>query len=324
MLTIGNLKLSSPFILSPLAGVSDLPFRLLNRAFGCELAFTEMIDVRSLCYGSKRTEEMLTTSKHDRPLGIQIVGNEPKYILQALEALRNRSFDILDFNAACPAKKITSKGKGASLLREPQKLQELLTIIVKHSPVPVTVKIRTGWAHCLNAKEIALRAQEAGVSGLFIHGRTKTQGYMGNVDYTTIAQVKKILDIPVIASGDIFSKALVEKMFSETGCDAVAVARGALGNPWIFKEMLAYHTHKNFHKPGIDDIATTMCAHLKSCADFYPHNKGIVIFRKFFNWYTKGFRNARMFREKICRTKTTKEMLTLIEEFRTIHCAEQI
>lgn len=309
--------MSKPFILSPMAGVSDLPFRLLNRSFGAELAFTEMIDVRSISYKSKKTEQMLASEAQDTPLGIQLVGNEPEFILKALEVLSTRTFDLLDFNAACPVRKVTSRGKGAGLLKEPKKLNSLLKIIVKHLSRPVTVKIRTGWdRNSINSKTVALAAQDAGVAAVFIHGRTKAQGYTGSVDYATIAQVKKTLNIPVIASGDIFSKVLAEKMFNETGCDGVAIARGALGNPWIFKEMLAYHNHKKFHKPSIDNIALVMGEHLKACAQFYSPDKGLIRFRKFFNWYTKGLPNARLMREKMCRAKTMQEALALIEDFR--------
>lgn len=305
MKKIGSLKLKSNLILSPMSGITDLPFRMLNRNFGCELAFIEMLNCRSLSHKSAKTLQMLSTSATDRPLGVQILGCEERFILRALDVLANHKFDILDFNAACPAKKVVRRGEGSSLLKEPKKLQKLLKLVVKNSRAPVTVKIRAGWDRdSVNAKEVALFAQDAGVSGLFIHGRTKLQGYTGDVDYKLIRRVKEALDIPVIASGNIFSAQLIKKMTDETGCDAVAVARGALGNPWIFQQ--------SPDRPPIDEITSVMVEHLNSCVDFYGERIGVVIFRKFFGWYTKGFRLIRPLREKSSRAKTIDEMLLLI------------
>jgi tRNA-dihydrouridine synthase B len=312
MLKIGNLKLQSRVILAPMSGISDLPFRMLNRKFGCELAFAEMLNVRSLGYNSRKTEEMLATGKGDRPLGVQILGMEPGFILRALDILKNYRYDILDFNAACPVKKVTRRGEGASLLKEPAKLQALLKLAVKNSKVPVTVKIRTGWdKNSVNARDVALYAQDSGISALFIHGRTKAQGYSGKVDYEIIGRVKKALDIPVIASGDALSAELVRKMFTETGCDGVLIARGALGNPWIFR--------KSLKLPEADEIADTMSEHLDSCIDFYGARNGVTVFHKFFGWYTKGFRKIRRLREKATRAKTKDDMRLVIEEFRLRH-----
>jgi len=309
MLKIGNLKLNSHLILAPMSGISDLAFRLLNRKYGAELAFVEMLNVRSLGYNSRKTEEMLSTNKEDRPLGVQILGCEPEFILRALDILKNYQYDILDFNAACPVKKVTRRGEGASLLKNPAKLQNLLKLVVKNSEVPVTAKIRTGWdKNSINAKEIALYAQDAGISALFIHGRTKFQGYSGKVDYQIIKEVKKALDIPVIASGDILSAELARKMSDETGCDGLLIARGALGNPWFFRQVLK--------PPGSDEIADTMLEHLHSCIDFYGVRNGVTVFHKFFGWYTRGFRKIRRLRERAYRTRTKEEMSAVIADFR--------
>src|SRR3989338_11498556 len=314
MLKIGNLRLKSNLILAPMAGVTDLPFRMLNRKFGCELAFAEMINCRSVGHKSKRSLQMLSTGLKDKPLGVQILGCEEQFILKALDVLRNHRFDILDFNAACPAKKVVRRGEGAALLKEPKKLQRLLKLVVKNSPVPVTVKIRSGWdKDSVNAKEAALFAQDAGISALFIHGRTKLQGYSGNVDYQIIRKVKEALVIPVIASGDIFTPELTKKMFDETGCDGVTIARGALGNPWIFKEANEFLKRGRVPaRPGINVVADTMIEHLNSCVDFYGERNGVVIFRKFFGWYSKGFRKVRPLREKSSRAKTAEDMLNII------------
>lgn len=316
MLTIGNLKLPSSLILSPMAGISDLPFRRLNRKFGCKMAFIEMLNARSVSYKSKRTKHMLSTDAKDKPLGVQLLGLEPKFIQRSMDVLKNYKFDILDFNAACPAKKVTRRGEGASLLKDPKKLNRLLKLVVKNSAIPVTVKIRSGWdSKTINAKDVALYAQEAGVSALFIHGRTKIQGYSGSVNYDVIRKVKKALSIPVIASGDILSAELAKKMLNETGCDGLAVARGALGNPWIFKEVEEFlKSGKMLPRPTKAKIAATMAEHLNLCVDFYGERTGVMIFRKFFTWYTKGFPKVKHLREQTNTIKTRQAMLDVIKK----------
>jgi len=314
MLKIGSLELKSNLILAPMAGITDLPFRLLNRKFGCEMAFVEMINCRSISYKSKRTQKMLSSSALDKPLGVQILGCEQKFILKALEVLKAYEFDVLDFNAACPAKKVVRRGEGAGLLKEPAKLGKILSLVVKNAKRPVTVKIRTGWdGNSVNAREVALLAEDAGVSALFIHGRTKVQEYSGDVDYAQIRNVKKALKIPVIASGDIFSGELAKKMLDETGCDGIAVARGALGNPWIFEEISEFLKKRSAEKPDVEAIKEIMLEHLDANTDFYGERNGVVLFRKFFAWYTKGFRKIRHLREKSSRIKTREEMASVIQ-----------
>lgn len=320
MLKIGNLKLSSSLVLAPMAGISDLPFRLINRRFGFELAFVEMINVRSLSYKNDRTISMLATNSQDRPIGIQIVGSEEEYILKAVDILKDYEFDVLDFNAACPARKVTSKGDGAGLLKNPEKLNKLLKIIVQNTEKPVTVKIRLGWDEkSINAKEVAQCAEEAGIKALFVHGRSRTQGYSGNVNYKIIKSVKDSLKIPVIASGDIFSAQLAKKMLDETGCDGLAVARGALGNPWIFKEIEEYlENGRLIPDSSPEEVMKTMMIHMDLCIDFYGEIAGVVIFRKFFSWYTKGFHKVRLSRVKATSAKTKAELLEIMGELSNI------
>jgi len=301
-----------------MAGITDLPFRLLNRKFGCELAFVEMINVRSLGYNSRKTQEMLATGKDDRPLGVQILGCEPDFIVRGLDILRDYRYDVLDFNAACPVRKVTRRGEGATLLKDPRRLNKLLQLVIKNSSVPVTVKIRSGWDKgSLNALELALAAEEAGVSALFIHGRTKAQGYSGKVDYGTIARIKAGLKIPVIASGDILSALLAAKMFEETACDGVLIARGALGNPWIFRQIKGLLEEDKLPVyPGSAEIAETMLEHLDGCISFQGERNGVKIFHKFFGWYVRGRRGIRRLKEKAYRAKGRQDMAAVIEEFR--------
>jgi len=299
-----------------MAGISDLPFRMLNRRFGCEMAFVEMINARSISHNSKKTKQMLSSNQKDKPLGVQLLGCELKYIEKALEVLKKYHFDILDFNAACPAKKVIRRGEGAGLLKEPGFLHKILKFIVKESCVPVTVKMRTGWDEfSVNALDVALAVQDAGVAAIFIHGRTRIQGYSGSVDYEIIKKVKKAVSIPVIASGDVLSPNLAHRMFDETGCDGILIARGSLGNPWIFKQVSDFL--KNGHEPvlpSLDEITCVMAEHLQSNVDFYGEKNGVIIFRKFFSWYTKGFRGIRPLREGSNRINTQNEMLNLIKK----------
>lgn len=313
MIKIKNLTLKSNLILAPMSGVSDLPFRMLNRKFGSELAFVEMINARSISSRSRRTAEMLKSCASDKPLGVQLLGCESKFILKAIDILNNYSFDVLDFNAACPARKVVRRKEGAGLLKNPKNLQKLLKLLVEASKIPVTLKIRSGWdKNSLNAKDIAVMAQDVGVNAVFIHGRTQAQGYSGNVDYDVIREAKKNLNIPVIASGDLFGPELIKRMFDETGCDGALIARGALGNPWIFKDTQEFlKNNKQLVMPKIEEIIKTMIEHLDSCIEFYGERIGIIKFRKFFFWYTRGLRSIRRIREKSSRLKTRDEMLEI-------------
>jgi tRNA-dihydrouridine synthase B len=319
VLKIGTIELPFPVMLAPMAGVSDLPFRLISRSFGAPLAFTEMIDVRAISHRDKRTRKMLISSPDDRPLGVQLLAADEKYVAGALDVLVEHDFDLLDFNAACPTPKVTRKGKGAALLKEPRKLGAILKILVEYATVPVTVKIRTGWdADSVNAREVALYAEDAGISALFIHGRTKTQGYSGTVDYQNIKEVKDALKIPVIASGDNLSLMLIKRMFDETGCDGVAVARGALGNPWIFREAISLFQDGALIAAGptMDERIATIKKHFDLVIEYSGEERGIGIFRKFLIWYTKGLRGIKPLRDKAFRTNKKAQFLEIIEELR--------
>lgn len=298
-----------------MSGITSYPYRMLCRKFGCGLAYLEMINARSLCYKNSKTRKMLYTTSKDKPLGVQLLGSDEQFIIPAMEKLQNYEFDTLDFNAACPQKKITSRGEGASLLKTPKKLQNLLKIIVKNSPVPVTVKIRLGWDNPLEGKDIALYAQDAGIKTIYVHGRTKIQGYSGKVHYDQIQKIKKAVSIPVIASGNILNAALAKKMFDETGCDAILVARGGLGNPWIFKEISEFLNHgRLISPPEIKEITQTMKTHLNLYIDFFGEKPGIIEFRKFFIWYSRGIYKAKPLRAAIMKSGTKETTISLIKK----------
>lgn len=320
MLSIGNNVIPSRCLLAPLAGISDLPFRLINREHGCEFAFTEMISARSLVYDSRKSVGMLARGEGDSPLGLQLLGSDPDVLARAT-GLVNEMEDIalIDLNAACPVQKVVSKGEGSALMKDPGRLKKILEAIVKHTDLPVTVKLRAGWdGDSVNAAEVAKYARDAGISGLTIHGRTRAQGYTGNVDYAVIAMVRKALDIPLIASGDALSPVLIKKMFDETGCDGVSIARGALGNPWIFREAGQYlKTGTIPERPSTEELMRVMLKHLEMQCLLFGESRGTIMFRKLFSWYVKSLRNIKKLRERAFHATTKDQMTGLIRQLET-------
>jgi tRNA-dihydrouridine synthase B len=304
--------------MAPLAGITDLPLRMLNRSFGCGLAFTSMISATSLAWSNHKTEKLLHTEAGDRPLGVQLLGADQEMLARAVDKLADFSFDILDLNAACPVPKVVRKGEGACLMKEPEKLYNLLKALVRRSSVPVTLKIRAGWDNSSrNARDVALRAQDAGVSAVFIHGRTRAQEYRGKVSYEAIREVKQALSIPVIGSGDAFSPRLIKKMFDETGCDGAVIARGALGNPWLLPETHAFlEGHGATARPEPEQIISVMHRHLQLCCVFHGEELGTKLFRKFFSWYSKGFLNIKPLRIRAFAACTSDEMMSVIDDMR--------
>ena len=319
MVKIGNITLSTPLILAPMAGISSYPYRTINRKMGFELTYLEMISARSLCHLSRKTREKMLTGPDEAPLGIQLLAKDSQYILGGLERLKDYKFDILDFNAACPQKKITNNGKGAALLKDPKKLNSLLKCLIKNTNKPITLKMRLGWDSSKDTLKIAKGAADAGVSAICVHGRTREQGYRDGIDYKAIAKVKKALKIPIIGSGDILNARLAKKMFDQTGVDAITVARGALGNPWIFKEISEFlKKGQLILRPKIQEVTQTMEQHLELIISLFGEKVGVVRFRKFYIWYTKGFAKIKPLRTPISQIKTKIQMLKRIQSLAKI------
>ncbi len=315
-LKIGPLELAHPIILAPLANISDLPFRLMSRSMGCPLAFIEMISVHAVTHNNPKTMDLMTDHPDDKPLGIQFIGRRPEQLEEAWEAVKHKGYAVVDLNAACPVKKVARRAEGASLMREPKALHDAVKTLVKCADIPVTCKIRSGWnADDMNAVEAALAIEEAGASALFIHGRTRAQQYSGFVDYGIIAKVKESVGIPVIGSGDVFSAEHAKRMLTETGCDGVAMARGAMGNPWIFSETIdLLKTGIVPARPSLSEIIKIMRKHLALMVDHYGGERAPYIYRKLFIWYTKGLKNVKHLRMKAVFAKTMDEMLGYISE----------
>ena len=320
MLKIGKLKLQSNVLLAPLAGISDSAFRLICREFGANFTFVEMINARALSHKNKKTKKMLVTDPKDKPIGIQLIGCETPYILNAISVIEKYDFDLLDFNVACPVKKVCRRGEGAALMKDPEKLRDILKAIRARWQKPLTIKLRSGWdTTSQNAKDIALLAQDCGIEAIFIHGRDRQQFYKGTVDYKIIKDVKKNVSVPVIASGDIWSAMHAKKMFEETGCDAVLAARGALGNPWIFREIDQYFTHnRQIDPPSTDEIINTLLHHLDLSITEHGEKNAVPIMRKFAGWYFRGRKFVRTLRQNINPVRTKEEFAAVLQSLREL------
>ncbi len=316
-LKIGKLILNSRVLLSPLAGISDLPFRIINRRLGCRFAFTEMIDASSIKYRKRKKICRLETTPEDKPLGSQLLGREPEVMLEGALFIQNQGIDLIDVNASCPAKKVIKKKAGAFLMRDPEQLREILKILTDNLEIPVTLKIRIGWDdNNLNAVKIALLAQDCGIDALVIHGRHYRQGHQGPVNYRIIKEVKKCLDIPVIANGGIWCGRDARLMFEQTGCDGIMIARGALGNPWIFREIeLFLKKGTSFIRPDFEMIKDMLVKHLHLLTDKDGVRLGIIKMRKFFRYYLKNIPGKKKIIPLLDKAKSEEEVIEVINAF---------
>lgn len=300
-LKIGDIILDTPFLLAPLAGITDISMRLLCMKQGASLAFTEMVSAKGLWYGDRKTEILLRTGEEEGSVGFQIFGSDPEIMAFAARALRDRENPVLDLNAGCPVPKIVKNGEGSALLKSPDIFYDVVEAMVKNAGKPVTVKIRKGFYRNENiAAEIAKAAEAAGAAAVTVHGRTREQYYEGEADWQTIADVKKAVRVPVIGNGDIKSGSDALRMMDETGCDGVMIARGALGNPWIFAQAKALWKGEEPPEPPSDSERIDMLlAHL----DLICENKGEDIavreIRKHVGWYVKGIKGAAALRRRV-------------------------
>lgn len=263
--------LDARFVMAPMAGVTDVPFRMMVRRFGCRFAFTEMIDSSGMLYKSRRTAAMLKRPPEDSPAGVQISGEDAEKILYTARICEEKGFDVIDVNAGCPSRKVVRGGKGAALLKDPAKLGGIVETLVKNLSVPVTVKIRSGWdEESMNYVEVAKVIESSGAKAICIHPRTKEQMYKGKAEHDAVREVKEAVKIPVFASGNIFSAFDAAGVMERTGCDGVFVARGALGRPWIFRELYDYFSGKReIAEPSFEEIKAIVSEHFAECVVSY-------------------------------------------------------
>ena len=299
-----------PVILAPMAGITDLPFRILCKEQGADVMVTEMISAKALQYKNKNTKELLNIDKNEHPVGVQLFGSDPDIMAQIAAQVEEGECDFIDINMGCPVPKIVNNGEGSALLKQPKLVEEILTKMVKAVNKPVTVKIRKGFENgTVYAVEIAKIAESCGVSAIAVHGRTREQYYSGKADWDVIKDVKKAVKIPVIGNGDIFSAEDAKAMKEYTGCDGLMVARGARGNPWIFREIKEYLENGNvIDKPTINDIREMIIRHAKMLVNYKGEYTGIREMRKHIAWYTAGLPHSAELR-RMCNQIETMENL---------------
>lgn len=316
-----SLRLQKRVIQSPMAGCTDLAFRLLAREYGMEFAFLEMVSSEALVRDSRKTMDLLKTSEPDRPLGAQLVGCNPDVMSEAAEMIEGMGFDLLDLNLGCPVPKITSPGAGSALLREPKKAETIFNAVMKRiKKIPVTVKMRLGFedGSGREAALIARHAEDAGFCAVAVHGRTRKQGYSGTADWSAIRKIKEAVRIPVWGNGDVFSGEAAKQMLEISGCDGVMVGRGALGNPWIYKNIEAAICNQPIFQPQLDDLKTAALRHLELEEQNEDPRTGLLKSRRIACWYFKNQPGVHRLRDKLHRSMSFAELRDHIVQFQSL------
>ncbi|MDA9211163.1 tRNA dihydrouridine synthase DusB [Methylophilaceae bacterium] len=314
---IGPHKLKNNIILAPMAGVTDRPFRMLCKHYGAGMAISEMVTSNSLLYGSEKT---LLRANHEgevAPVSVQIAGADPNMMAEAARFNMAKGAQIIDINMGCPAKKICNVMAGSALLQKEKLVEKILNAVVKSVDIPVTLKIRTGWdKENKNAPRIAKIAEDSGIQALSMHGRTRACLYRGDAEYDTIANVKRLINIPVIANGDITSPEKAKFVLEYTKADGIMIGRAAQGRPWIFREIEYFlKTGEHMARPSITEIETTTIQHVKDLYDFYGVERGHRIARKHISWYTKGLKNSAQFRFNMNQIDETTKQIAYIKQY---------
>ena len=313
---IGSVEMENPFILAPMAGVTDLPFRMLCKEQGAGLLCTEMVSAKAISFHNKNTISLMQIDPSEHPVSMQIFGSEPDLMAEVAKSIEEQPFDILDINMGCPVPKVVNNGDGSALMKNPKLAGEIIEKTARAIKKPVTVKIRKGFdEEHVNAVEMAHIAQESGAAAVAVHGRTRSQFYSGKADWDIIRQVKEAVSIPVIGNGDILTAKDVIAMQKQTGCDGFMIARGAEGNPWIFAQILHYFkTGEELPKPTVEEVTQMLLRHARMQLEFKGEYTGIREIRKHAAWYTAGYRNSSKLRGRINEVETYEQLEALFQE----------
>lgn len=314
-LKIGNIELENNLILAPMAGVTDLPFRVLCKEQGCGLLYTEMVSAKAILYKNRNTQELMKIDPKERPVAIQLFGSDPENVSDIAHQIEDGPYDFIDINMGCPVPKIVNNGEGSALMKNPKLVEEILSSMVKKVKKPVTVKFRKGFNDdSINAVEIAKIAESCGVAAVAVHGRTREQFYSGKADWDIIRQVKEAVQIPVIGNGDIFTPQDAKRMMDETGCDGLMIARGARGNPWLFARTNHYlDTGELLPEPDADEIARMILRHAEMQVEMKGEENGMKEMRKHIAWYTAGLPHSASIRRECNELETIEELKKMLE-----------
>lgn len=315
-LKIGNVEIESPCILAPMAGVTDLPFRLLCREQGAGLLSMEMVSAKAVSFHNKNTEALMEIAEGENPIALQLFGSDPHIMAETAREIEERPFDILDINMGCPVPKVVNNGEGSALMKEPEKVEAIVSGVVKAVSKPVTVKIRKGFdENHINAVEIAKIIESAGAAAIAVHGRTREQYYSGEADWEIIRRVKEAVSIPVIGNGDVTSPFRAKQMLEETGCDGVMIGRVARGNPWIFRETAEYlETGTVPARPSRQEVKEMILRHCELQLRYKGEYTGIREMRKHVAWYTAGYPHSAKLRGRINEIESMDALKALLEE----------
>ncbi len=312
---IGNVEIKGNVALAPMAGVTDLPFRLLCKENGCGYLYTEMVSAKAILYNNKNTEALLNVTEGENPIAVQLFGSDPQIMADMAKRLEERPFDVIDVNMGCPVPKVVNNGEGSALMKDPVLVGRIVEAMANAINKPVTVKIRAGFnSQSINAPEIARIVQESGGAAVAVHGRTREQYYSGKADWDVIARVKANVSIPVIGNGDILTGQDAVDMMKQTGCDGVMIGRGARGNPWIFNQINEYlSSGKEMVPPDITEIRDMILRHARMLVEVKGEYTGMREMRKHFAWYTAGMKHASGLRNEVNHVEHMEQLEALCE-----------